>query len=146
VSKAKYFQLVDEFCFLAGVEQQQLIAEGGALSVDEVMFSLLHNEQIDDSLLFIYADFGELPTGRELQAAQALLEANLFLYSGAAPVFAISAETERVVMADHRALDALDAHGLRDLLTDMAAKAKQWRGDYFLDALSNPFQLSTPYR
>jgi hypothetical protein len=148
VSKARYFELIDEFCLLRGVEEPQLIVEGGALNVNDVMFSLLHNVQIDEGLLFIYADFGELPLGRELQASVALLEANLFLYSGAAPVFAISAETGRVVMAEHRMLDQLDAQDLSDVLTSMAAKARQWRSDYFLDH-SSPFQLpqlSAPYR
>ena len=146
MSKIKYFELLNEFCLLSGVEQPQLIAEGGTLNVNDVMFSLLHNEQIDDALLFIYADFGELPPGRELQASVALLEANLFLYSGAAPVFAISAESGRVVMAEHRSLDRLDARDLSEVLVSMAAKAKQWRGDYFLDPGSSPFQIAAPYR
>jgi hypothetical protein len=140
VCKKKYFELMEEFCLLSGVEQPQLISEGGTLKVDDVTFSLLHNERIDPALLFIYADFGALPPGRELQAAMALLEANLFLYGGAAPVFALSAQTERVVMADHRRLDQLDAQGLQLVLVNLAAKAAQWRADYFLDAASRPFR------
>jgi len=145
LSKIKYFDLIDEFCLLPGMVQPRIqprnITDGGALYIDDVAFSLLHNEQIDETLLFIYADFGALPPGRELQAAIALLEANLYLYNGAAPVFAISAETGRVVMAQHGALAALDAQSLSELLLNIAQKATQWRKDYFLDPQTNPFQL-----
>jgi hypothetical protein len=145
LSKIKYFNLIDEFCLLPGLVQPRIqprsITDGGALYINDVAFSLLHNERIDEALLFIYADFGELPAGRELPASAALLEANLYLYNGASPVFAISAETGRVVMAQHCLLAMLDAQALSVLLLNLSAKARQWRSDYFLNPESNPFQL-----
>jgi hypothetical protein len=144
VSNIKYFELIDEFCLLTGIAQPSVITDGGTVHIDEVAFSLLHDARIDDALLFVYADFGALPRGRELHAAIMLLEANLFLYSGSAPTFAISPGTDRVVMAHHCSLTRIDASELRALLLNMAAKARQWRGDYFLDPATNPFQLTRP--
>jgi hypothetical protein len=145
VSKIKYFNLIDEFCLLPGIVQPRIqpgmITDGGVLHIDDVAFSLLHNELIDEDLLFIYADFGVLPPGRELQASTALLEANLCLYNGAAPVFAISAVSGRAVMAQHDSLAALNAQSLSVLLLNMAKKARQWRGDFFLNPETSPFQL-----
>ncbi|HEY4316544.1 MAG TPA: CesT family type III secretion system chaperone [Herbaspirillum sp.] len=144
MSKTKYLELIDEICRLTGGAQPGAICDGAALLVGEVAFSLLHDAQVDDALLFVYADFGALPRGRELQAALALLEANLFLHGGAAPVFAVSAGSERVTMAHHCALAGLDARDLHTLLVGMAAKARQWRNDYFLDPATYPFQLHGP--
>jgi hypothetical protein len=142
LSNIKYFELIDEFCLLTGIAQPCVIIDSGAVHIDDVAFSLLHDAGIDDTLLFVYADFGALPRGRELQAATALLEANLFLYSGTAPAFAISPGTDRVVMAHHCVLARIDAQDLHALLLNIAAKARQWRGDYFLDPATNPFQLA----
>lgn len=144
VSKTKYLELIDELCRVIGVAQPGAICDGGALHIDDVAFSLLHDARVDDALLFVYADFGALPRGRELPAAIALLEANLFLYSGGAPAFAIAPGTERVTMAHHCALARIDARDLHAMLIGMAAKAGQWRGDYFLDPATNPFQLHGP--
>jgi hypothetical protein len=146
VSNIQYFELIDEFCLLTGLAQPRMITEGGTVLIDEVAFSLQHDPQADDTLLYIYAEFGALPRGREMLAAVALLEANLFLYSGASPAFAIAPGTEQVVMAHHCALAQIDAQGLHALLVDMAAKAGQWRADYFLDPATSPFQLSQPNR
>jgi hypothetical protein len=142
VSKITYFELIEAYCLLTDVKHPRMITDGGTLHINGVAFSLLHNEQIDETLLYIYADFGALPPGRELQASMALLEANLFLYSGSTPVFAIAPGTERVVMAQVGSLAQLDAESLSALLTNMADKACQWRKDYFLDPQSNPFQLA----
>jgi hypothetical protein len=144
LSNLKYFELIDEFCLLTGITYPRMITDGGTVHIDEVAFSLLHDARIDDALLFVYADFGALPRGHELPAAIALLEANLFLYSGTAPAFAVSPGTDRVVMAHHCALARIDAQDLHLLLLNMAAKARQWRGDYFLNPATNPFQLTRP--
>ena len=144
MSNTTYLELVDALCRLCGCTQPGAIAEGGALLVDGVACSLLHDPRIDDALLFIYADFGALPRGRELPAAMALLEANLFLYGRAGPAFAVSPGTERVTMAHHCVLEEVDADELHGLLINIAGKARQWREDYFLDPATNPFQLHAP--
>lgn len=144
MSKVIYLELVDALCRFCDCRQPGAIAEGGALHVDGIAFSLLHDPRIDDALLFIYADFGSLPSGRELPAAMALLEANLFLYGGAAPTFAVSPGTERVTMAHHCVLAETDADELHGLLVNIAGKARQWREDHFLDPATNPFQLQGP--
>lgn len=144
MSNIIYLELVDALCRLCGCRQPGAIAEGGALQVEGVAFSLLHDPRIDDALVFIYADFGSLPRGRELPAAMALLEANLFLYGGAGPTFAVSPGTERVTMAHRCALAQIDAGELHGLLVNIAGKARQWREDYFLDPATNPFQLQGP--
>lgn len=141
MSKLIYLELVDALCRLCACPQPGAIAEGGALHVEGVAFSLLHDPRIDDALAFIYADFGALPRGRELPAAMALLEANLFLYGGAGPAFAVSPGTERVTMAHHCVLAETDAGELHGLLVNIAGKARQWREDHFLDPATNPFQL-----
>lgn len=118
------------------------VADGSALHINGVAFSLSHHPLIDNALLFIHADFGLLPEGRELAAALALLEANMFLANGSAPVFSVAPNTKQVVMVQHCALSKTDDRMLLALLTNLAEHALQWRVDYFLNSATNPFCLS----
>ena len=150
MSKIKYFELIDEFCLLCGMVQPRVqpgtISDGDAFYVNDVRFSLVHNDAIDATSLFAYADFGALPPGSELPAMKGLLEANLYLYGSSvtAPAFAISEETGHVVMAQQSKLAEMDGQSLSVLLVAMAAKGRQWREDYFLNPQTNPFQLAAP--
>jgi hypothetical protein len=133
MSRNKFIKTIEDFCAACGLEDPERILHGGPIAVDEVVFSLIHSENIDPDLLFVYSEFGDLPAGREAQACRALLEANLLLYTGKGPAFTVSPETGRVVFAEHFRLDEISGEQLRDALTRTADQAKKWRGNHFLD-------------
>lgn len=136
MSHYHYTELVKEFCEYCGLGEPERIAYGGAIMLGEVAFSLMHREEIDPELMFIYCDFGEVLEGREVEVYRALLEANLFLYNGRAPLFTISSETGRVTMAAHCRLDELKAETLLAIVKKMEAQAMAWRADPLLEAVA----------
>lgn len=83
--------------------------------------------------MFIYCDFGDALPGREVDVYRELLKANLFLYNGTGPVFALSSETGRVVFDRHFRLDQLDPDMLQGILAQMEQQAAAWRTDQFLN-------------
>jgi hypothetical protein len=128
----KFRYLIEGFCKVCGLDNAGRILDGGSIIVNEVTFSLIYSENVNPELLFIYCDFGDPPVGREADAYRALLEANLYLYSGTGPTFSISRETRRVLFADQLRLDKGTPEELHAILLRMADKAHAWRADYFL--------------
>jgi hypothetical protein len=125
--------LIEGFCKFCGLDDPGRILDGGAITVNDVVFSLIHSEKVNPDLLFIYCDFGDVPVGRQAEAYRMLLEANLFLYTGNGPTFTISGESKRVIFADQYRLDQKsDPEELHSIMVAIAAKAVAWRVDHFL--------------
>lgn len=134
MSHYQYTQLVKEFCEYCGLDEPERITYGGSIMLGEVGFSLIHREEVDPELMFIYCDFGEVLEGKEIEVYRALLEANLLLYNGSAPLFTVNGDTGRVTMTAHCRLDELKAETLQEILKKMGAQAMAWRADPFLEA------------
>jgi hypothetical protein len=139
--------LIEGFCKFCGLDNPGRILDGGSIVVNEVTFSLIYSENINPELLFIYCDFGDAPLGRQSDAYRALLEANLYLYSGSGPAFSISRETGRVVFADQYRLDNKSTpEELHAILVRLAEKAQAWRADHFLGKSPRGAVRSSPGR
>ncbi|HEX6705246.1 MAG TPA: CesT family type III secretion system chaperone [Albitalea sp.] len=138
MNRGLFEQLVKDFCTLCNMEEPERILQGGPIAVDDIVFSLIYSETVNPDLIFIYGDFGDLPTGKEQAALRALLEANLYLYTGNGPVFAMSTDTGRVVSAQHQRLVDIKAADLRSALVKLADQAKLWRQHHFLGDSRKP--------
>lgn len=126
-----FSQLIEGFCKLCALDEPERVVAGGPIEVNDVIFSLTCNEEADLKRLFIHCDFGTVPRGREAGIYQSLLETNMGLYTGSGPTFAISPQTRRVVLVDHRQLEQLTPASLRDLVFGMQQQAMGWRRNYF---------------
>jgi ABC-type phosphate/phosphonate transport system substrate-binding protein len=138
MSREKSIELIEGFCALTGIKDPESIVRDGSVTVNGVTFSLIHNEEIDPKSLAVYADFGQLPSKRELEVCMGLMEANLFLSARKLPVFGISPATRNVTLVARCELDELTPEKLRDALSELAAKAREWRKDHFLDLKPKP--------
>lgn len=144
MNRGLFEQLVRDFCRLCGMEEPERILQGGPIAVDDVVFSLVYSDAVNPDLCFIYCDFGELPAGKEAPAMKALLEANLYLHTGSGPVFAVSADSGRVVAADHRRVVDVKAADLRGALVKLSEQAKLWRTHHFLKDDGAPKHKGAP--
>ncbi|KRB66356.1 hypothetical protein ASE07_10810 [Noviherbaspirillum sp. Root189] len=141
---ANYRYLIEDFCKLCGLENSGQIMRGGPVVVDGSMFSLIYSETVNPDIMFIYCDCGDVPLGRQADAYKALLEANLFLYTGTGPSFTVSDETGRVLLVDQYPLrDKSAPEELRNVLSQLAALAKEWRTDHFLEKSASRFRSSS---
>jgi hypothetical protein len=136
--------LIEGFCKLCGVDDPHRVIRGGAVMINEVAFWLIHEEKDYPGLVIINCDFGEVMPGRRNDAYRVLLEANLLLNTGSGPAFTLARDTGRVILADrYRLDDKCRPQELYDMLCHLAAKAKAWRTDHFLEkALPGVVQAS----
>jgi hypothetical protein len=134
MSRQTYIDTIRQLTTSFGLQEQDArqIAERGALAIDGILFSFVHDDKISPNLLLAYCDFGEVLKGKEAQIYKALMEINLAMYIGAGPTFGISPQTGRIVLALSHALDGLNIDKLRNSLGEIADWAKQWRATHFL--------------
>lgn len=131
MSRHRYLNLIEKFCELSQLGNPAAIMQGGPIEVNDIKFSLIHREKIDPDLMFIYCDFGAPPLGRDSDVYRVLLKQNLFFYKGSGPVFAISPDTERVLLAQYEQLDEITPDGLLHRLSQLSIQAQLWRKDPF---------------
>ena len=133
MSHPLFLELLEGFARLSKIENAGLFLKDRVVKVDGVTFSLIYDEQVAD-IVFIYVDFGDLPSDRALEICRALLEANMFLFASKQQIsFVISPDTKNVTLACRVELSKLTPTKLRTLLADLSAKARQWRNNFFFD-------------
>lgn len=126
MSNLQYTKLIEDFCANCGMDQA-LLMDGDPFEIDGVNFSLVFDESVDPDLLFIYCACGEIEAGKELEAYRDLLEANMHLYDGAGPIYALCPATGRVLLVRHYRLDQLGVEELNALLFTAVVQAKTWQ-------------------
>ncbi len=131
MSKHRYVNLIGKFCELSQLSNPAAIMQGGPIEVNGIKFSLIYSEKTDPNLMFIYCDFGAPPLGRDSDVYRVLLKQNLFLYKGNGPVFAISPDTERVLLAQYERMDEITPDALLHRLSQLSIQAQSWREDPF---------------
>lgn len=135
MSEKIYRDLVTAFCSLVGINHLSDVLRDGNVSLDGVVFSLVHDEGRAPGVLSVFCDLGPLPSNREREMCKALMEANLLLFMSQAPVLCLSQQTGNVTMAFRLRLDAVTPEALREILFRAVSQAKEWRAPSFLDAL-----------
>lgn len=133
MSRKAFVELVEGFCSLAGLSEPERAVAGETVMMDGVGFTLVQSDEVDPSLISIYAEFGKIPLQLEARVCKLLLEANLYLYIEKGPIFTLSPDQKSVICAERRMLGQTTPKDLRDLLVRLAAKANEWRKNYFLD-------------
>lgn len=140
MSRNQFIKLLEGFCALAKIDNPASILSDGAVTVNNVAFSLMHDEEVP-KVLFLYADFGKLPCKQELEVCKALMEANLFLFFMKQQCsFAISQNTRNVTLACRVSMENLTPEDLRTILVELSTKAHAWRKNHFFDLKPKPAQ------
>ena len=132
MNRHRYANLIEEFCKLSRLSDPATIMQGGPIEVNGIKFSMIYSEKINPDLMFIYCDFGDPPMGRDSDVYRVLLKQNLFFYKGSGPVFAISPDTGRILLAQYERLDEMTSNALLHRLSQLSIQAQSWRKDPFL--------------
>lgn len=99
MSKLKFETLLREFCKAVNVEEVDRLLETGHLRVDDFDIAVIHDEELDPELIFVYTDFGELPADRPKRLVyRSMLESNYFIANSHDGILAIQPDTKRAVM------------------------------------------------
>lgn len=133
MSRSRFIDLANEFCTLANVDQPAALAAGNPIEVDGVDFFLQYDEELSPEHVVVYCDFGTPPAARLLDAYTALLETNMIVYGANAPSFMLGPD-RHVIFGYQSRLQDIRALELLDIFLNLAAQARDWRTDYFLDA------------
>ena len=128
--KNDFEKLVQNFCQLCGIADSASVAKGAAVNVDDVVFSIVYNEESAPDRVQLFCDYGTVPKGQEEASYRALLEANLVAYDSDTAVFSLSPETRHVICASRFALQSFGAEELRGVMAFFSQKAKEWRKDH----------------
>jgi hypothetical protein len=132
MSYSNYTQLIEEFCHQNEIDESHRIIQGGALKLNDVVFQLIHCEEANPDLIFIYCDFGAPPQEIREKIYSLLLEANMLIYNGNSPIFSIS-EHKRVTLIANYPLPECNPEILRHILEKITDKVLDWRETFFLD-------------
>lgn len=120
--------LIKQFCELAGLgENRAQILQTGALYCNDVAFTLLPSYASDT--LKIFVQLGMPPEEQVASVYRRLLELNLLLPPEYAAKLAVDPETGMAIFAYQ--LQVKDGAHLLASLQLAAARAREWRADYF---------------
>lgn len=123
---------VRDFCELVGLPDAQAAINGGPISVNGVVFSVIFDDRAGPDRLFMYGDFGPLPSDKRAQALEELMKHNFLHFTGRGPCFSFSPITGHVVYIETFSLDRDTPEALADAMAAVSAMATEWRGTYFL--------------
>ncbi|WP_093442763.1 CesT family type III secretion system chaperone [Variovorax sp. 770b2] len=133
MSQQRLRSLLSSFCQATSVRDPEPILRSGNLTLRNIAFTIQAGKEVDPDGLYLYGDFGALPTGLSSSAVlQRLLEINLHLCAPGAPVLGYNPTTNRVLLIFRMAIDEVDAKHLAMALDQIAAYASQWREHHFL--------------
>jgi hypothetical protein len=128
-----YAELITEVCELIGFKEAPRLIAGEPIIINDVMFSLIHEEHIDPKRIFLFAGFGEIPGEKRLAILEELLRQNHAGFNGEGPGFTISPTTGKVAYSLHLFLDTITAAELAAKMIYLAEIAHEWRKTHFLD-------------
>ena len=129
MSKQKYCDLIDSLCERFQIEDSKSMYEACNIQIEEIPFTLLHANYIDDDSMIAYCDFGELPTEKRQPILEHLLTANLMMSSKMLGV-ACNPENGHVMMLRRFLLSRTTTDELLMDLGEMAFCASEWRDNY----------------
>lgn len=137
--RERYEQLVDEFARLVHLEDPAYVRDGGAVEIAGVVFSFIHDRELDPGLVFLFTDFGPPPAAGEAKVYYELLKRNFVASTGQGPIFTVSPVTGHVACVEHWPLGEVTAALLAERMASLAEEVTDWRGTHFL---SGPYALA----
>ena len=137
MNRFNYVSLVEGFCQHTGLSNADLVTQGNSITVDKVTFTLDYNEHLNPYSVYVYCDYGEVPSNFQNVVLEYILQENTFRMIKGLPVFALVPETNRVITMHHFPLAFITAEQLYEQLTFMAAAVQDWKKiDWYLVAKS----------
>ena len=127
-------KFVKHFCASVDLEDPERTVHGGPFEVDGIVFSIIYNEHINNSMMFLYVDFGYAPSKNEATVYYELLKQNYITFAGKGPAYTISPITGSVIYIEHFFLDQITPAEFVGILAHLSARAKEWQKTFFLDA------------
>jgi hypothetical protein len=82
-------ELITEVCAVIGFKEPQRLIDGEAIFLNDVMFSIIHEQEIDPNRIYIFVTFGQLPQKNRIKVVEELLKEN-HGFRGKGPGFTIS--------------------------------------------------------
>jgi hypothetical protein len=138
-------ELMTKVCRLIGFKEPQRLIDGEAIFLNDVMFSIIHEQGIDPNRIYMFVSFGELPRENRIRVVEELLKEN-HSFRGKGPGFTISPTTGKVVYALHVPLDKTGPTAFAGIMACLATAAGRWRETFFLDQPASalrPVRVST---
>ena len=117
---------------LLPIKEPERAIAGEPVFINDVMFTLIHDKDIDAERIFLFVSFGDLPSNKAEDTLAALLKENHTGFRGDGPGFTVSPTTGKVVYARHLLLTATTPADLAGKMCYLAQKANEWRKTYFL--------------
>ncbi|HEX7634409.1 MAG TPA: CesT family type III secretion system chaperone [Noviherbaspirillum sp.] len=117
---------------LLPLEKPERAIAGEPVFINDVMFTLIHDKDIDPERIFLFASFGDMPRDRTVEVLAALLKENHVGMMGDGPGFTISPTTGKVVYVRHIMLATATPADFASKMCYVAQKANEWRKTYFL--------------
>ena len=102
---------------LLPLENPERAIAGEPVFINDVMFTLIHDKDIDPERIFLFASFGDLPRDRAAEVLAALLKEN---HAG------VRGDARHIMLAAAMPAD------LASKMCYVAQKANEWRKTYFL--------------
>lgn len=130
--RRQYDVLVEEFARLVDLSDPAYVRDGGAIEIAGVLFSFIHDVQVDPALMFLHTDFGPPPAQREATVYFELLKRNFVAFAGRGPAFIVSPLTGHVVCIEQFPLGEITAPVLAERMASLAEEANDWRVTHFL--------------
>ena len=130
--------LIAEFCALVNLTDVQHVRDGGAVELNDVLFSFTYDPRAGGNTFFLHVDFGAPPQEREATAYYELLRRNFVIFAGKGPAFTISPVTGHVVYVEQFSLATARAADMAETVVNIVEQAVDWRETRFL---SGPYAL-----
>lgn len=96
-------------------------------------FTVAAGGEVDAEGVYVFCDFGPVPTTNTVAVLKRLLELNLYLSLPFAPRLALNSETGHVLLIHREVQGQIEAPRLAAALDGMVKQAHAWRETRFLE-------------
>ena len=123
----KFSTLVSDYCREVGIEATDAILQGAPITVNNVVFALLHDPSVHPDVAQVYSDLGPVPKGQKKKVYQTLLSMNAKLHPPSGQAFMVSPATDRILLGRSFSLDTTTGRDLDWMLDTMSKEALDMR-------------------
>ncbi|MEB0135722.1 hypothetical protein QN362_10320 [Actimicrobium sp. CCC2.4] len=112
-----------------GVPEPEKLADGAAISINNIVFSFEKTINNPAELVTLFVDFGPVPKGNEAAVYYHLLQENYLEFPTQNATYCVSSRTGNVVYASAWAIDKLHADVLISKVKKLVDVVSNWRTD-----------------